>query len=108
MTFEDIAIDAYNQAIWVDNVVGLTLTNTCLRVQTTGLADNTPLKLTNVFNFWMTEGCLETLNGSTIRTALYRFPSGMARPTDPPRPTFTSSRMQDVTLAGGASSTSSA
>ncbi len=101
MTFEDIAIDAYNQAIWANNAVGLTLTNTCLRVKTTGLADNTPLKLTNVFDFWMTKGCLETLNGSLTNGALpVSIWDGETNGSSAPNVYI--ARMQDVTLAGGA------
>ncbi len=101
MTFEDIAIDAYNQAIWANNAVGLTLTNTCLRVQTTGQPDNTPLKLTNVFNFWMTKGCLETLNGSVTNGALpVSIWDGETNGSSAPNVYI--ARMQDVTLAGGA------
>jgi hypothetical protein len=101
VTFEDVAIDAYNQAISTNNVIGITLTNTCLRVQTTGQTDNTPLKLTNVFNFWMSKGCLETLNGSvtngTLPVAIW---SGETSGSSTPAVYIV--RMQDVTLAGGA------
>jgi len=101
MTFEDVAIDAYNQAIWANNAVGLTLTNTCLRVQTTGKPDNTPLKLTNVFNFWMNKGCLETLNGSVTNGALpVSIWDGETNGASSPNVYIV--RMQDVTLAGGA------
>jgi len=103
LTFEDIAIDGYNQAIWADNTVGLTLTNTCLRVKTTGQTDNTPLKLTNVFNFWMEKGCLETLatGGSTTNGAL---PVSIwdGETNGSSTPAVYIMRMQDVTLAGGA------
>ncbi len=102
MTFEDVAIDAYNQAIWANNAVGLTLTNTCLRVRTTGQADNTPLKLTNVFNFWMNKGCLETLatGGSTTNGTL---PVSIwdGENNGSSTPAVYIARMQDVTLAGG-------
>ncbi len=102
MTFEDIAIDGYNQAIGTNNVVGLTLINTCLRVQTTGQTDNTPLKLTDVFNFWMNKGCLETLNGSVTNGALpVSIWSGETSGSGGSANVYIS-RMQDVTLAGGA------
>jgi hypothetical protein len=102
MTFEDIAIDGYNQAIGTNNVVGLTLINTCLRVQTTGQTDNTPLKLTDVFNFWMNKGCLETLNGSVTNGALPVAIWSGETSSSGGDPNIYITRMQDVTLAGGA------
>lgn len=105
MTFEDIAIDAYNQALWFNNAVGITLNNTCLRVKTTGLADNTPLKLTNVFNFWMTKGCLETVSaGGGTPTTNGALPVSIwdGETNGVSTPAVYLARMQDVTLAGGA------
>jgi hypothetical protein len=102
-TIENLGIDAYNQAVWANNAVGLNLNNTCLRVKTTGQTDNTPLKLTDTFNFWMNKGCLETLatGGSTTNGAL---PVSIwdGENNGSATPVVYIARMQDVNLAGGA------
>ena len=51
----------YNQVLWFNNSATVSLVNTCLRVVTTGQTDNTPLKLTDVFDFWAKGGCWETV-----------------------------------------------
>jgi hypothetical protein len=64
-TFENLAINAYNQAIWFNTSAGNHLKNVDLIVQTTGMADNTPLKLTNIIWFWYQGGWMQTLTGSS-------------------------------------------
>lgn len=102
MTFEDLGIDAYNQAVWANNAVGLQLSNTCLRVKTTGQADNTPLKLTDIFDVWMDKGCLETIapGGSTTNGAL---PVSIwtGEVNGGASPNVYLIRMENVVLAGG-------
>lgn len=102
MTFENLQIDGYNQGIWFDNVVGIRLLNTCIRVETTSQADNTPLKLTNVFDFWMKGGCLIDIapGGGSINGAL---PVSIwtGETTGGGSPNVYITRMEDVTLQGG-------
>ena len=63
-TFENLSINAYNQAVTVYGATTIRFQNVCLGVNgTTGLADNTPLKLTNTFQDYFNGGCLVT-NGS--------------------------------------------
>ena len=103
MTIENVQMDCYNECVWFDDVVGIKLLNTALRVQTTGLTDNTPLKLTNVFDFWMKGGALITLapGGSTINGAL---PVSIwtGETTGGGSPNVYIARMEDTTLQGGA------
>ncbi|HUJ33270.1 MAG TPA: hypothetical protein VLY23_18455 [Candidatus Acidoferrum sp.] len=63
ITIENIQISGYNQALSFYAVTTVSLNNVCATAQSTGLADNTPLKLTNVTSFRMTYGCLNS--GST-------------------------------------------
>ncbi|HTV60389.1 MAG TPA: glycosyl hydrolase family 28-related protein [Verrucomicrobiae bacterium] len=63
-TFEDLSINAYNEAVTVYGATTIRFKNVCLGVNgTTGLADNTPLKLTNTFQIYFSGGCLAA-NGS--------------------------------------------
>jgi Pectate lyase superfamily protein len=101
VTIENLGIDGYNQAVWVDGASGVQLRNACLRVVTSGQADNTPLKLTDILWFWMKGGCLETLTGSSangnLPVALMTAETlGTSGPTD----IFV--YFQDVIMAGGA------
>jgi Pectate lyase superfamily protein len=59
-TFENLTINGYNQAMWFYTTNENSLKNTCLTVRLTGMADNTPLKLTNTFWFFMDGGCLQS------------------------------------------------
>ena len=69
MKIEDLILAGYNQAIWVNNAPNVDLENVSLSCATTGLADNTPLKLTDIIWFWMRNGTLQTLtSGGTNGT----------------------------------------
>ena len=64
MVFENLSLGGYNQAVWVNNASDVHVENSALSCQTTGLADNTPLKLTNVIWFWIDQhSLLQSLNG---------------------------------------------
>jgi Pectate lyase superfamily protein len=63
MTFENIAIGGYNQSVWLNGVSGTHFRNVDMGVQTTGLADNTPLKITNNIWVWYQGGWLGVING---------------------------------------------
>ncbi len=64
VTFENLTITGHNQAVSVYTSVEDTLRNVCLTVPTTGQTDNTPLKITNTFWFFMEGGCLQTSSSS--------------------------------------------
>jgi hypothetical protein len=69
-TFENLTIDGHNQALSIFASVDNTLKNVCLAVQTSGQTDNTALKITNSFWFFMDGGCLKTLS-MTIPVAMF-------------------------------------
>jgi hypothetical protein len=69
-TFENLTIDGHNQALSIYASVDNSLRNVCLAVTTSGQTDNTPLKITNSFWFFMDGGCLQ--GGSmTLPVALF-------------------------------------
>jgi Pectate lyase superfamily protein len=72
VTIENLGIDGYNEDLYFTNTSNVTLLNDCLRVRTTGMADNTPLKLGNSLWFTMNRGCLEVLGtgGGSVDTML--------------------------------------
>jgi len=63
-TFENLTIDAYNQAISMYDSNENVLRNVCLTTGATGKTDNTPLKITNSIWEYMYGGCLQTPTGS--------------------------------------------
>src|ERR1700723_1603241 len=63
-TFENLTINAHNQAISMYASNENALRNVCLTTPVTGQTDNTPLKITNTFWFYMDGGCLQAGNGS--------------------------------------------
>ena len=69
-TFENLTIGGHNQAISVYTSVDNSLRNVCLIVLTSGQTDNTPLKITNSFWFFMDGGCLQAGN-MTIPVAMF-------------------------------------
>ena len=58
--FENLAINGYNEAVWVLSAVNERFKNCALSVQTTELPDNTALKVTDTFWFYFTDGSLQT------------------------------------------------
>jgi hypothetical protein len=69
-TFENLDIQGFNQAVLVRGATSVTFKNVCMAVNgTTGLTDNTPLKITNSFWIWFKGGCLMA-NGSTTTPIL--------------------------------------
>ena len=63
-TFENLTIDAYNQAISMYDSNENVLRNVCLTTGATGKTDNTPLKITNGIWEYMYGGCLQAPTGS--------------------------------------------
>lgn len=69
VTVENLAIDGYNEAVYVSGS-NTRFQNTCLAVGSpTGLADNTPLKFADSIWLWFNGGCLQTQSG-TIPVAI--------------------------------------
>ena len=68
-TFENLTINGHNQAISIYTSGQNVLRNVCLTTMVTGNTDNTPLKITNTFWFFMDDGCLQAGNG-TLPVAL--------------------------------------
>ena len=71
--FRDLSIQGYNQAVWVRSTTNIVFDDTPLTVNgTTGLADNTALKITNSFWVWRINQSSATTTGSvTTPTVLY-------------------------------------
>jgi hypothetical protein len=63
-TFENLTINGQNQAMSLYDSGQNVLHNVCLTTITTGEPDNTPLKITNSFWFFMNDGCLQAGNSS--------------------------------------------
>ena len=68
-TFENLTINGHNQAMSIYTSGQNVLRNVCLTTMATGNTDNTPLKITNTFWFFMDDGCLQAGNG-TLPVAL--------------------------------------
>ena len=68
-TFENLTINGHNQAMSIYTSGQNVLRNVCLTTMVTGNTDNTPLKITNTFWFFMDDGCLQAGNG-TLPVAL--------------------------------------
>lgn len=63
-TVENLGMGCYNECIWVYNSTGMHFKNDALAVASTGITDNSPLKITNSFWIWVEGGTLETNSGS--------------------------------------------
>jgi len=57
--FENLVLNGYNEAIWILSAVNVRMKNVALSVIATGLPDNTPLKITDTFWFYFTDGTLQ-------------------------------------------------
>ena len=66
-TFQNLSIICYNQCVWNYGAAQVKMRNVGLAVATTGLIDNTPLKLTNTFWF-------EFVDGSALQTQSTKVP----------------------------------
>jgi hypothetical protein len=66
-SFQNLSIDCYNQCVWIYGAAQVKMRNVGLAVGTTGLTDNTPLKLTDTFWF-------EFVDGSALQTQSPRVP----------------------------------
>ncbi len=69
-TFENLTINGVNQTLNIYASVDNSLKNVCLVVGASGQTDNTPLKITNSFWFFMDGGCLQGGN-ATLPVALF-------------------------------------
>jgi Pectate lyase superfamily protein len=69
-TWENLTINGFNQAISMYTANENVLRNVCLTSAATGQTDNTPLKITNTFWFYMDGGCLQTTS-STLPMAIF-------------------------------------
>jgi hypothetical protein len=63
-TWENLTINAHNEAISMYTSNENVLRNVCLTTAATGQTDNTPLKITNTFWFYMDGGCLQAGNSA--------------------------------------------
>ena len=68
--FENLAINGFNEAVWVLSAVNDRFKNCALSVRTSGLADNTALKITDTFWFYFTDGSLQT-SSTAVPVALF-------------------------------------
>jgi hypothetical protein len=66
-SFQNLSLNCYNQCVWIYGAAQIKMRNVGLAVPTTGLADNTPLKLTNTFWF-------EFVDGSALQTQSAKVP----------------------------------
>jgi hypothetical protein len=55
-TFQNLSMNCYNQCVWIYGAAQVKMRNVGLAVGTTGLTDNTPLKLTDTFWFEFVDG----------------------------------------------------
>jgi Pectate lyase superfamily protein len=63
-TLENLAIDGYNEAVFV-SASDVRFQNACLAVGApTGMTDNTPLKIADTLWVWFNGGCLQTSSGT--------------------------------------------
>jgi len=69
VTLENLTINGYNQAVWVQSTSDINLKNDMFSVSVTGQTDNTPLKVTNTLWIWI-EHCQMLVNSGTVPTLL--------------------------------------
>jgi hypothetical protein len=97
-TIENLSILGSNQAVSLYNTTNVSFRNTCLGVNgSTGLTDNTPLKITNSFWVWYKGGCLMANTSTTTPIVLFtgETPLGGEAPLDG------LITMEDIVAAGG-------
>jgi hypothetical protein len=98
VTVENLSIAGFNQAVSLYWTINVSFRNVCLSVPgTTGMTDNTPLKISNSFWIWFKGGCLMA-NGSS-KTPIVIF-SG-EKPLGGEAPLDGLITMEDITAAGG-------
>ncbi|MGA8142922.1 MAG: glycosyl hydrolase family 28-related protein [Candidatus Acidiferrales bacterium] len=97
-TLENLSILGVNQAVSIYDTIDVSFRNACLAVDgTTGLTDNTPLKITNSFWIWYKGGCLMA-NGSTT-TPIVLFTGETSVNGEAPLDGLIT--MEDIVAAGG-------
>jgi hypothetical protein len=97
-TIENLSIGGYNQAVSVFASTDVSFRNSCLAANaTTGLTDNTPLKISNSFWIWYKGGCLMANGSSTTPIVIFsgETPIGGEAPLDG------LITMEDIVAAGG-------
>lgn len=60
VTFENLTIVGYNQAVWIQSSNFVHLTNDYLIAANTGQSNNTPLRISNSFWVWITSGGIQS------------------------------------------------
>jgi hypothetical protein len=66
----NLAIEGYNQAIWVQTSGDIVISQDFLSSQVTGQADNTPLKISNTLWIWVDTKTVLSSGSSTVPTML--------------------------------------
>lgn len=97
-TLENLSILGYNQAVSIFATINVSFRNACLAVNaTTGLTDNTPLKISNSFWIWYKGGCLMANGSNTTPIVIFsgETPLGGEAPLDG------LITMEDIIGAGG-------
>jgi hypothetical protein len=98
VTVENLSIAGFNQAVSLYDTINVSFRNVCLAVPgTTGMTDNTPLKITNSFWIWYKGGCLMA-NGSA-KTPIVIFSGEKSLSGEAPLDGLVT--MEDITGAGG-------
>ncbi|HTS10586.1 MAG TPA: glycosyl hydrolase family 28-related protein [Candidatus Limnocylindrales bacterium] len=64
IAFKNIEIAGYNQAVYLIGGNGVTFNNTCLTSSATSMADNVPLKMSQVIQVTWNGGCIQAPDGS--------------------------------------------
>ena len=69
-SFQNLAINCYNQCVWIYGAAQIKMRNVGLAVATTGLPDNTPLKLTDTFWFEFEDGSALQTQSTNVPVAI--------------------------------------
>jgi hypothetical protein len=84
--FTDLSVTGYNEAFWLRSTENIWFINAPMTVTgSTGLTDNTPLKITNTIWVWRIQGSnAEASSGTTTPTVIYsnETPLGSETPND--------------------------
>ncbi|HTS10574.1 MAG TPA: hypothetical protein VMH00_00520 [Candidatus Limnocylindrales bacterium] len=96
ITIDNLQVSGFNQALSFYAETDVSLNNVCATAQSTGLTDNTPLKVTNVTSFRMTGGCL---NSGTALLPIALFTGEASLGSEPPLVGFV--EMEHVRGSGG-------
>jgi hypothetical protein len=67
----NLTIEGYNQAVAIIGTAPNVFEDVCLSASATGMPDNTPLKVTDTFWIFFTNGCLEAIGSKEVPVALF-------------------------------------